>query len=232
MPSFGSVSLAEDTGLGFLGAWALQAFIFAAVIVITLVYQKKKRPPEVTAIPTESGIRRLFRGSWPLWIAALLLALLNAVTLMVRGEPWGITSAFALWGTKVIEFFGVDAASWGFWADNQEPLQQSVFLDSTSVMNFGIITGAFIASAAGGLFALKKVPMKTAAASLIGGLMMGYGARLAFGCNIGAYFGGIASFSIHGWLWAVMALAGSFLALWLRPKFGLSVPNKKDKTIS
>ena len=30
---------------------------------------------------------------------------------------------------------------------------------------------------------------------------MGYGARIAFGCNIGAYFGGIASFSLHGWLW-------------------------------
>ena len=34
---------------------------------------------------------------------------------------------------------------------------------------------------------------------------MGYGARIAFGCNIGAYFGGIASFSLHGWLWGVLA---------------------------
>ena len=39
---------------------------------------------------------------------------------------------------------------------------------------------------------------------------MGYGARIAFGCNIGAYFGGIASFSLHGWLWGVMAIVGTF----------------------
>jgi len=30
--------------------------------------------------------------------------------------------------------------------------------------------------------------------------MLGYGARLAYGCNIGAYFSGIASASVHGWL--------------------------------
>ena len=30
-------------------------------------------------------------------------------------------------------------------------------------------------------------------AAVLGGLFMGYGARLAFGCNIGALFGGIAS---------------------------------------
>ena len=63
---------------------------------------------------------------------------------------------------------------------------------------------------------------------MIGGLLMGYGARLAFGCNIGAYFGGIASFSLHGYIWGVLALAGTFLALYLRPIFGLSVPKPTD----
>ena len=44
---------------------------------------------------------------------------------------------------------------------------------------------------------------------------MGYGARLAFGCNIGAYFGGIASFSLHGYIWGILALGGTFIALYL-----------------
>ena len=39
---------------------------------------------------------------------------------------------------------------------------------------------------------------------------MGYGARIAFGCNIGAYFGGIASFCLHGWLWGVTAIVGTW----------------------
>ena len=52
--------------------------------------------------------------------------------------------------------------------------------------------------------------------------MMGYGARLGFGCNIGAMVGGIASGSLHGWLWLATAFVGSMLTIPLRPRwFGL-----------
>ena len=47
------------------------------------------------------------------------------------------------------------------------------------------------------------------------------GARLAFGCNIGAFFSGVASTSLHGWLWIVCALAGTWIGVRLRPLFGL-----------
>ena len=47
--------------------------------------------------------------------------------------------------------------------------------------------------------------------------MLGYGARLAYGCNIGAYFSGVASGSLHGWLWLVAAFAGSVVGTHLRP---------------
>ncbi len=57
----------------------------------------------------------------------------------------------------------------------------------------------------------------------IGGLLLGYGARLAYGCNIGAYFSGIASSSLHGWVWLVAALVGSVVGTALRPLFGLTV---------
>ena len=49
--------------------------------------------------------------------------------------------------------------------------------------------------------------------------MLGYGARLAFGCNIGAYFSGIASGSLHGWVWMVAAFAGNMAGVKLRPFF-------------
>ncbi len=123
---------------------------------------------------------------------------------------------------------GFDVESWSYWAGDLATLHGSIFADSTTILNFGVILGAFLASAAGGLFSFTKIKAGNAAASVIGGLLMGYGARLAFGCNIGAYFGGIASFSAHGYIWGVMALAGTFLALFLRPLFGLSVPKPKD----
>ncbi|MGB0162844.1 MAG: YeeE/YedE thiosulfate transporter family protein, partial [Candidatus Puniceispirillaceae bacterium] len=44
---------------------------------------------------------------------------------------------------------------------------------------------------------------------------------LSFGCNIGAFLGGIASGSLHGWIWFVLAMGGSWAGIQLRPRFGL-----------
>jgi uncharacterized membrane protein YedE/YeeE len=97
-------------------------------------------------------------------------------------------------------------------------------MDVTSVMNFGIILGALLASLLAGRFAPAwRVPARSVAAAVIGGLLLGYGARIAFGCNIGAYFSGIASGSLHGWMWLPAGFAGSALGTVMRPWFGLSV---------
>ncbi|WP_337970169.1 YeeE/YedE family protein [Virgibacillus salexigens] len=229
LPSFEPISLATSTGLGYGGAWIVSIALFGLIAWITLVVERKRKAPKMAPVPSTKGWKRIFRGSWPLFAAAIVLAVLNALTLMTRGAPWGITSAFALWGSKVAQFFGVDVTSWGYWQGaNAQVLESSIFADSTTVLNLGVILGAFLASAAGGLFKFTKLNLKNIAASIIGGLLMGYGARLAFGCNIGAYFGGIASFSLHGYVWGILALAGTFIALYLRPLFGLSVPKSKD----
>ncbi|NWO14377.1 YeeE/YedE family protein [Virgibacillus sp.] len=229
LPSFAPISLATSTGLGYGGAWLVSIILFGMITWITIVVEKKKQSPKMASVPSEKGWKRILRGSWPLLAAAVVLAVLNALTLMTRGTPWGITSGFALWGSKIAALIGVDVASWGYWqGDNAQALQASIFADSTTVLNFGVILGAFIASAAGGLFKFTRLNLKNVAASVIGGLLMGYGARLAFGCNIGAYFGGIASFSLHGYIWGILALGGTFIALYLRPLFGLSVPKSKD----
>lgn len=228
-PALPPISLAESTGLGFFGAWLVQLAMFALIYWITIQIAKKKNPPMMKPLPTTNGWKKVIRGSWPLLTAAIVLAVLNALTLTVRGTPWGITSAFALWGGKALMAVGVDVSTWGYFSGaNGAALTQTVLADSTSVMNFGIMLGAFISAAFQGTFKPGKIKPGVAGASIIGGILMGYGARLAFGCNIGAYFGGIASFSLHGWVWMVMAMLGTFLALFIRPLFGLKNPKPTD----
>jgi hypothetical protein len=107
----------------------------------------------------------------------------------------------------------------------QAALRQGALADITSVMDFGIILGALIAAGAAGKFKpVWRISGGHFAASVMGGLLLGYGARLAYGCNIGAFFSGIASGSLHGWLWIVFALFGTWAGLQLRPAFGLSDP--------
>ncbi|GGB52829.1 YeeE/YedE family protein [Fictibacillus barbaricus] len=229
LPSLPPLSLNQIPGLGYLGALVVQLALFALIYWITIQIAKKKNPPMMKPLPTTLGWKKVLRGSWPLFTAAIVLALLNALTLAVKGSPWGITSAFALWGGKAMMATGVDVSAWGYFdGKNGEALSKSVLTDATSVMNFGIILGAFISAAFQGTFKPGKIKPGIAGASVIGGLLMGYGARLAFGCNIGAYFSGIASFSLHGWVWGVMAMLGTYLALFVRPMFGLKNPKSTD----
>jgi hypothetical protein len=91
-------------------------------------------------------------------------------------------------------------------------------------MDIGILLGALMAAGLAGRFApLWRVPLKSLLAAVIGGLMLGYGARIAYGCNIGAFFSGIASSSVHGWLWFAAAFAGNGVGARMRPLFGLRV---------
>jgi uncharacterized membrane protein YedE/YeeE len=113
---------------------------------------------------------------------------------------------------------------WAYWQriGPANDLEQSIFANITSVMNIGIMIGALIAAGLARKFAPSlKLPMRSLVAAVLGGLLLGYGARIAFGCNIGAYFGGIASTSLHGWLWFAAAFLGSTLGTRIRPFFGL-----------
>jgi uncharacterized membrane protein YedE/YeeE len=230
----GDVKFADPVSLpdsfGRWGAVAVSLIVLAGIAVAAEAIIRRRRPPALEAVPTTGGVARVLRGSWPLWVGAVALAVLNAVVLLVTGRPWGVTSAFRLWASKILDNVGFDVASWSFW-NNRPGLDASVLADNTSVANFGIMAGALVASAAAGAFAFyRRVPGRTVAAGLIGGALMGYGATFASGCNIGAYFSGIASGSLHGYLWAVAALVGTWIGLKLRPLFGLGVPKPTDSS--
>jgi len=225
LPSLPRISLVEAWGPWT--ALAVQLAVFAAIAAVTVVLEKRRHGRLVGADPSpRQGLARFLRGPWPLVAGAVALALLNFLTLYLAGRPWGITSAFALWGSKIAAAIGFDVASWPYWSTpaRRTELNGSVFNDVTSVMDFGIVLGALLAAALAGRFApVWRVPLRSAVAAVVGGLLLGYGARLAYGCNIGAYFSGIASGSLHGWVWLVAAFFGNVLGTRLRPLFGLEV---------
>jgi len=159
------------------------------------------------------------------WGAAFI-ALLYAAHLIVAGQPWGIVYGLGLWGAKVVSAVGVDLsqnAFWGAWPHNDR-LHEPLLWDITSVTNIGLLYGALVASR----WNFKRFESKpwpaasTLLISIAAGLLMGYSSRLAFGCNVGAYLGGIASGSLHGWVWFVFAFLGSIYGVKARAKAGIA----------
>ncbi|ODT73126.1 MAG: hypothetical protein ABS75_00080 [Pelagibacterium sp. SCN 63-23] len=228
-PSLPAVSLGAELGVGFAIAATIAGLALVA-LVTALIERRAHGNIEAEPAPARQGWSWVFYGPWPLVGAGLVLALLNITTLLVAGHPWSITYGFGLWGAKIAQAVGLPVASWEFWTwpAQAQALNASVLADTVSVMDFGLVLGAALAAAIAGKFAPRaKLPLGSLLAAIIGGLLMGYGARLSFGCNIGALFSGIATGSLHGWLWFAAAFIGSFAGVWLRPFFGLDGLSRK-----
>lgn len=229
LPHLEPISLVES--LGVLPGLLLSFIVFAIIAAATVYFEKKRHGSlEIEPSSKHQGWKRFIRGPWPLIWGGIILTLLNFATLALAGRPWGVTSALAVWGAKGASLVGIDVASWDYWqqAGNAKALANSLWYDITSMMNFGIMLGALLAASLAGKFAPNfNIPKRSLIAAVVGGIMLGYGARLAYGCNIGAYFSGIASGSLHGWLWLVFAFIGNGIGVKLRPIF---FPDEKPQS--
>jgi len=72
-------------------------------------------------------------------------------------------------------------------------------------------------------FKWKRPNLETAVFALIGGTLMGIGARLALGCNIGAFFASATNGDLTGWVFLAGMALGSYGAVrvfswWLERK--------------
>jgi len=192
---------------GLAATWASLAVAAAAVIAIA---------------------RRRGAPVWPargLVIGAVLIGLLAIAVFAAGRHPWSVTFGFTVWGGKIATALGFDLSGAEFWQwpGPKRALGDSILSDTSSLTDLGMILGAMAAAAAAKPFARTAwPPLKSLLAAAIGGLLMGWGARLGFGCNIGAFVGGVASGSLHGWIWFAAALGGCAVGIKLRPLFGLS----------
>ena len=170
------------------------------------------------------GRRRGESMSRQLIYATLVIAVLCWLVFAISGHPWGVTFGFTLWGAKIAAALGVPVDSFAFWqwAGPRRALQHSVLADVSSLMDIGMILGAgAMAASAGGLRRQDWPDTRQLLGAALGGILMGIGARLGFGCNIGAFLAGIASGSLHGWIWFAAAMGGSWVGIRARPRFGL-----------
>lgn len=214
LPTMPPVVLGERLG------WPLAAGGQAALIGLLWWWLGRARASGGLRLSTQA--QRL--NSHRLWLAVLCLPVLNLATLLLAGHPWTITWAYALWGAKAAVALGWDPSSAPFWqgAFQSTALRDSIFADVTSLMNIGLVLGATGAALAAGRWSVHfDLRPGALIAAIAGGLLMGYGARIGFGCTIGALLSGIASTSLHGWLWFAAVLPGTWIGARLRPGFGL-----------
>lgn len=163
-----------------------------------------------------------FKDALPYVTGAVLLSVFQIVTFSTTGNPWGVSGVFANWGAWLFELVGGSVDKWFYFSSPgaQATLEAGFLNDPGTWRNLGIIAGALFAAMMASGFKIKKIKsFRQVIAAALGGLLMGYGARIAFGCNIGALFSGIASLSLSGWVFAAFMFAGAIIGSKLLVKY-------------
>lgn len=153
---------------------------------------------------------------WPYWAGGVALAAANTTLMVADGKPWGITAMLTHVGSRLVALAGAAPHDWFYFQDHGRAGALAAFTwwDGTLWLNLGIITGVFLASWVAGEWQVRaprswRIPLL----ALTGGLLMGYGTRLALGCNAGSLLGGVPSMSLHGWIFTAFTLAGVALGM-------------------
>ena len=150
-----------------------------------------------------SLLKRINESRWNYWIGALVLAVLNLLVFFIQQKPWGITSIIESWTRWFGQSIGILKGEEEFFVLLSTP--------STYIIA-GIILGAFLSVLLSSQARLRPIRnRKYLFAALLGGLLMGYGARLAQGCNIGAFLNGVSSASITGWVFGLFVFLGALI---------------------
>ena len=157
--------------------------------------------PESLRAAFGNGYAKLFGQQWPVWLGGVLFGMLN-VLLFAYERPWSAADGVRNWGDWIFNSIGVT-----------ESTIIAPHLYSTSVLNLGIIGGALAAALLARQFQVRMAPPWELLKGLVGGGLMGVGASLAFGCNIGGFFSAMSALSMAGMAMMVGLIAGVFVGL-------------------
>lgn len=244
------IKLYLPDAFGYVGALVISFLLLVGLYVIVRKYEdyrKKEGYYQETVyedqelpIPEDDHFKlfsyktfhKFFVERWSFMTGGILLAIMFALILITTNNSWGITGAFVTWGVAFLQMLGVNFTAPVF-SYYVETANNGILNDPYSLRNIGIILGALIGFLLAGRLAFKlKFKLKNIIYYLIGGFLMGFGARLAGGCNIGALFSGICNFSISGWGFFVTLTLGGMTALKLFAGKVDTIPPDRHQKIS
>lgn len=149
---------------------------------------------------------------WNTGKGMIALGILSAVYFGIFGAVWAVTGEMTRWGGEFLELFGMDLSSYSYYT--KQNLNGTPLTRTDGLMLIGMFIGALVAA----LWA-NKVKFRLPASkirifqAIVGGLLSGFGARLAFGCNLANFFTGLPYFSMHTWIFTIFMIAGIYVGV-------------------
>lgn len=146
-------------------------------------------------------VRELYKGlckdEWSGTTTGLVVGLLS-VLIMAWWRPWGAVGAIRNWGDWMVHGFATMVGAESGFLELYLEAPAGWLASSGSVIGVGFIGGAFISACLGGDFAFRIPPRLELAKAVVAGILMGIGATLAGGCNVGGFYNAVGNLSAHG----------------------------------
>lgn len=212
--------------LGYGGAIALTLAALAGLYLLALWWEARGGIAFPAPAAAESGPsfgerlrdlqRTIFVRAWPVALAGLGLGALNVFDYAYR-HPLGVTGELARWADALAGLVGL-AAGPLLGADQLSGCtltpESGGLLTHGLMLDVGLIFGALIGALLAGEFKIRlPADRRRYGQALGGGVLMGYGAGLAVGCTIGAFFSAIPSLALNGWVFGASLAVGAFVGV-------------------
>jgi uncharacterized membrane protein YedE/YeeE len=222
-----TVWIPSKFGLGYGGGVILTLSALLVAFLLLLWWEsrfglsvsdipRKKEPDDTLGQKLSILWRSVFVRGWPAVVGGGVLGVIGVLMYMVH-MPWGVTGELARFSNTIMSSFNFAPPE----ALGLSDLEGCTGLSDSAGLfthSFAVTVGLLPGALVGALFASEfklRFPRnaKRYVQALGGGIIMGYGAGLAIGCTVGAFFSSIPSLSISGWLFALALLGGSFLGV-------------------
>ncbi|MFJ3260367.1 selenium metabolism membrane protein YedE/FdhT [Pseudomonas sp. NPDC086581] len=140
------------------------------------------------------------------------LGVISAYYFAMTGTFWAVTGEFTRWGGHVLSWFSLQPQEWSYF--KIIGLQGTPLDRVDGVMIIGMFLGALVCALWAGNVSLRwPTSKRRLLQGLIGGVIAGFGARLAMGCNLAAFFTGIPMFSVHAWAFMFSTVIGAWFGV-------------------
>jgi uncharacterized membrane protein YedE/YeeE len=171
------------------------------------------------------NVRGHARGYLEPWKVAILLALANTAYYFLSGAPMGVTTAYAKLAAYIENVFAFEhVAGLMYFQKNSISwtLGKTLFeggagprVDFISYTELALVGGIFIGALATSLYYREfKIygfpPLRQGIAALLGGILLGLGARIASGCNVKFFLGALPLLAYQGLFFFGAAAFGAF----------------------
>lgn len=171
------------------------------------------------------------RRWWPIYVG-IAFACIELFSFYLSSRPLGASRGYTTIGSIITYvFFPEHFEKVNYW-QIYEP-----YINWTMAVLIGIMSGSFFSSILSGEFKFKAVPRMWLICKgpsvtyrwfwgFVGGLLIGFGARLAMGCTLGMLIGGVIQLSPGGFVFMMTLWMGGVITTVLFYRTGTISPER------